>query len=149
MVEIRIDRARGNRRARPGLGRAAALAISIYCALVTRDFRHGVILAVNHDGDSDSTGSITGNLLGTLLGVEALPGEWAARSGAARRRRRGRHGSLCVPLVEGERVAEGIRTSGSRRNMRESSGRPQRRNPEKARSRPGAGPKVPVRLGPT
>jgi ADP-ribosylglycohydrolase len=38
-----------------------ALAISIYCALVARDFRHGVILAVNHDGDSDSTGSITGN----------------------------------------------------------------------------------------
>ena len=36
-----------------------ALAISVYCALVAEDFRHGVILAVNHDGDSDSTGSIT------------------------------------------------------------------------------------------
>ncbi len=33
-----------------------ALAISVYCALIARDFRHGVILAVNHDGDSDSTG---------------------------------------------------------------------------------------------
>ena len=53
-----------------------ALAISIYCALVARDFKHGVILAVNHDGDSDSTGSIVGNLLGTLHGVNAIPAEW-------------------------------------------------------------------------
>jgi ADP-ribosylglycohydrolase len=53
-----------------------ALAISLYCALVAKDFRDGVILAVNDDGGSDSTGSITGNLLGTLLGVEALPNEW-------------------------------------------------------------------------
>jgi hypothetical protein len=35
-----------------------------------------VILAVNHDGDSDSTGSITGNLLGTLYGVDAIPQQW-------------------------------------------------------------------------
>ncbi|MGO4330141.1 ADP-ribosylglycohydrolase family protein [Cupriavidus sp. M-11] len=53
-----------------------ALAISIYCALVARDFRHGVVLAVNHDGDSDSTGAITGNLLGALLGEEAIPPHW-------------------------------------------------------------------------
>ncbi len=53
-----------------------ALAISIYCALVARNFKQGVILAVNHDGDSDSTGSITGNLLGAMLGVKAIPSEW-------------------------------------------------------------------------
>jgi ADP-ribosylglycohydrolase len=53
-----------------------ALAISIYCALVARNFRHGVILAVNHDGDSDSTGSIAGNLLGAMYGVKAIPAEW-------------------------------------------------------------------------
>jgi ADP-ribosylglycohydrolase len=53
-----------------------ALAIALYCALVAHDFRHGVILAVNHDGDSDSTGSITGNLLGTLYGVDAIPQQW-------------------------------------------------------------------------
>jgi ADP-ribosylglycohydrolase len=53
-----------------------ALAISIYCALVARDFRQGVILAVNHDGDSDSTGAIAGNLLGTMLGAKAIPAEW-------------------------------------------------------------------------
>jgi ADP-ribosylglycohydrolase len=53
-----------------------ALAISIYCALVARSFKHGVTLAVNHDGDSDSTGSITGNLLGAMLGLKAIPPEW-------------------------------------------------------------------------
>jgi ADP-ribosylglycohydrolase len=53
-----------------------ALAISIYCALVARNFKHGVILSVNHDGDSDSTGSITGNLLGAMHGVKAIPTEW-------------------------------------------------------------------------
>ena len=45
-----------------------ALGMSIYCALVATDFADGVVLAVNHGGDSDSTGAITGNILGTLLG---------------------------------------------------------------------------------
>jgi ADP-ribosylglycohydrolase len=53
-----------------------ALAISVYCALVARDFEEGVTLAVNHSGDSDSTGAITGNLLGASLGVDAIPGRW-------------------------------------------------------------------------
>ncbi len=53
-----------------------ALSISIYCALVARNFKHGVIMAVNHDGDSDSTGSIVGNLLGAMYGVKAIPTEW-------------------------------------------------------------------------
>jgi ADP-ribosylglycohydrolase len=53
-----------------------ALAVSIYCALVATDFRQGVILAVNHDGDSDSTGSITGNLLGATHGIKAIPAGW-------------------------------------------------------------------------
>ena len=43
-----------------------ALAISLYCALTATDFRSGVLTAVNHGGDSDSTGAITGNLLGTM-----------------------------------------------------------------------------------
>lgn len=54
-----------------------ALAIAIFCSLTARDFASGVLLAVNHSGDSDSTGSLTGNLLGTLLGEEALPRRWA------------------------------------------------------------------------
>jgi ADP-ribosylglycohydrolase len=63
-----------------GLGKGwvaeEALAIAIYCALLARDFRHGVVLAVNHDGDSDSTGSMTGNLLGAMHGVSAIPPDW-------------------------------------------------------------------------
>ena len=49
-----------------------ALAVGVYCALTARDFSDGVIRAVNHGGDSDSTGSITGNILGALWGVEAI-----------------------------------------------------------------------------
>ncbi|MBY5970581.1 ADP-ribosylglycohydrolase family protein [Halomonas denitrificans] len=53
-----------------------ALAIAVYCALVAEDFCHGVCLAVNHDGDSDSTGAITGNLLGATMGGSAIPDRW-------------------------------------------------------------------------
>lgn len=54
-----------------------ALAISVYCALVHQDdFRSGVLLAVNHSGDSDSTGAITGNILGAFLGVSSIPQAW-------------------------------------------------------------------------
>jgi ADP-ribosylglycohydrolase len=53
-----------------------ALAMGIYCALGGKDFEDAIILAVNHSGDSDSTGSITGNLLGAACGVEAIPGRW-------------------------------------------------------------------------
>jgi ADP-ribosylglycohydrolase len=56
-----------------------ALAISLYCALASQDdFARGVLLAVNHSGDSDSTGAITGNLLGLMLGVGAIPEKWLA-----------------------------------------------------------------------
>jgi ADP-ribosylglycohydrolase len=53
-----------------------ALAISLFCALRAESFEHGVRLAVNHSGDSDSTGSLTGQLLGALWGVEAIPTRW-------------------------------------------------------------------------
>ena len=58
-----------------------ALAIAIYCALVARDFGHGVLLAVNHGGDFDSTGSIAGSLLGTMSGVDESqsPPDWLRR----------------------------------------------------------------------
>ena len=56
-----------------------AMAIAVYCAWVARDFRDGVVLAVNHDGDSDSTGSMVGNLLGAMYGVKAIPREWLDR----------------------------------------------------------------------
>ena len=54
-----------------------ALAISLYCALAAEgDFARGIRLAVNHTGDSDSTGSITGNILGAMRGRAAIPGHW-------------------------------------------------------------------------
>lgn len=56
-----------------------ALAIGVYCALVATDFAHGVRLAVNHSGDSDSTGSIAGALLGVMLGEDAIPAQWIAQ----------------------------------------------------------------------
>ncbi|MDT0320078.1 ADP-ribosylglycohydrolase family protein [Streptomyces millisiae] len=55
-----------------------ALSIGVYCALVAQDMRHGLLLAVNHGGDSDSTGSVCGNLLGALHGETALPPAWVA-----------------------------------------------------------------------
>jgi ADP-ribosylglycohydrolase len=56
-----------------------ALAIGLYCALVARDFEHGVLLAVNHGGDSDSTGAIAGNLLGLVHGEKGIPRRWLER----------------------------------------------------------------------
>ena len=54
-----------------------ALAIAVYSALKAGpDFRKGVIIAVNHSGDSDSTGSITGNILGAYLGLPSIPADW-------------------------------------------------------------------------
>lgn len=54
-----------------------ALAIGLYCALVAGDdLVNGVRLAVNHSGDSDTTGSITGNILGALQGVQSIPRDW-------------------------------------------------------------------------
>lgn len=53
-----------------------ALSIGLYCALVATSYEDGVLLAVNHGGDSDSTGSIAGNLLGLIHGESALPQRW-------------------------------------------------------------------------
>ncbi|WZL72033.1 ADP-ribosylglycohydrolase family protein [Clostridiaceae bacterium 35-E11] len=54
-----------------------ALGISVFCALrYETDFRKALIASVNHNGDSDSTGSITGNILGALLGIQNIPQEW-------------------------------------------------------------------------
>ncbi len=57
--------------ARLGLGWVAeeALAISVWCALVREhDPAQALLLAVNHSGDSDSTGAITGNIIGAAHG---------------------------------------------------------------------------------
>lgn len=53
-----------------------ALAIAVCAALAARDLADGLLLAVNHSGDSDSTGSIAGNILGALHGDGAIPSSW-------------------------------------------------------------------------
>lgn len=57
-----------------------ALGIAVYCALrFPDDFAAGVLAAVNHSGDSDSTGAICGAILGAYLGVDAIPDRWVDR----------------------------------------------------------------------
>ncbi|MBR3264044.1 ADP-ribosylglycohydrolase family protein [Candidatus Saccharibacteria bacterium] len=51
-----------------------ALAIAIYsCAKHQDSFKDAVICAVNHNGDSDSTGAIAGNIIGGKLGLNNIP----------------------------------------------------------------------------
>ena len=54
-----------------------ALAISLYAALRHEgDFSSAIIAAVNHSGDSDSTGAITGNIVGAMVGYDAIEEKW-------------------------------------------------------------------------
>lgn len=54
-----------------------ALAVAVYCALChCENAENAMLLAVNHSGDSDSTGAICGNIMGAYLGVNALPKKW-------------------------------------------------------------------------
>ena len=67
-----------------------AFAVGLYAVLATapeaaapnapeEHFRAAVTLAVNHSGDSDSTGSIAGNILGAFYGEACLPAAWLER----------------------------------------------------------------------
>ncbi len=56
-----------------------ALSIALFSALQERNFEHAVVTAVNHSGDSDSTGAIAGNICGLLYGVESIPERWLSR----------------------------------------------------------------------
>lgn len=59
-----------------------ALAVGLYAVLVTKGstptehFRNAIAVAINHSGDSDSTGSIAGNILGAYYGEDCLPADW-------------------------------------------------------------------------
>ncbi len=51
-----------------------ALAVAVYCAVrYEGDFDRAMIAAVNHKGDSDSTGAVAGNILGAKLGLSGIP----------------------------------------------------------------------------
>lgn len=53
------------------------LGIAIYCALkFQNDFSKAIIVSVNHNGDSDSTGAVTGNILGAFVGYDAIEQKW-------------------------------------------------------------------------
>jgi ADP-ribosylglycohydrolase len=56
-----------------------ALAIALYAALAAPDFTSGVLVAVNHDGDSDSTAAMAGNLIGAWRGIDNVPRTWLSR----------------------------------------------------------------------
>jgi ADP-ribosylglycohydrolase len=48
-------------------------AVALYCAVRYIDSpEQALIVSVNHDGDSDSTGSVTGNIIGLIYGYEYL-----------------------------------------------------------------------------
>ncbi|MGW1679110.1 ADP-ribosylglycohydrolase family protein [Saccharopolyspora sp. NPDC002376] len=53
-----------------------ALAIGLYAVLATDNLQDGLLLSVNHSGDSDSTGIVAGNIGGALYGTRAIPQEW-------------------------------------------------------------------------
>lgn len=56
-----------------------AYAIALYCVLkYPKNIENCLIAAVNHDGDSDSTGAIAGNMLGARLGFSAIPEKFTA-----------------------------------------------------------------------
>ncbi|MBP2478832.1 ADP-ribosylglycohydrolase [Crossiella equi] len=57
-----------------------ALAIGLYAFLHGGgDFRETMRVAVNHTGDSDSTGAIAGNLFGAAHGLGKIPQDWLAK----------------------------------------------------------------------
>ena len=50
------------------------LAIAIYAVARHIDsFEDTLVAAVNHDGDSDSTGAVAGNIIGAIVGYNAIP----------------------------------------------------------------------------
>ncbi len=50
------------------------VAIALFCVMRhIRDFEGCIVSAVNHDGDSDSTGAVAGNIIGAILGYTGIP----------------------------------------------------------------------------
>lgn len=53
------------------------LAIAVYCSLKWQnDFEKAIVAAVNHGGDSDSTGAVMGNIMGASLGLDGIPSKY-------------------------------------------------------------------------
>ena len=57
-----------------------ALAIAVYCALkYSGNIDKTLIAAVNHNGDSDSTGAIAGNIVGAQTGLSGIPAKYTEK----------------------------------------------------------------------
>lgn len=53
------------------------LAIALFSVMrYVDDFERCICSAVNHDGDSDSTGAVAGNIIGAILGYSAIPAKY-------------------------------------------------------------------------
>ena len=55
-----------------------AFALAAYAALYAPNLEEAIVLAVNHGGDSDSTGAIAGNLVGADPSSSEIPERWLA-----------------------------------------------------------------------
>ena len=53
-----------------------ALAIGVCAALSTSSLADAVMMAINHSGNSDSTGAICGSIAGAIHRLDTLPGVW-------------------------------------------------------------------------
>ena len=52
----------------------------MYCAIkYSGDIDKALIAAVNHNGDSDSTGAIAGNIIGAQVGLFGIPAKYTEK----------------------------------------------------------------------
>nr|WP_315819120.1 ADP-ribosylglycohydrolase family protein [Paraflavitalea speifideiaquila] len=58
------------------------LKASMYCFMITNDYKDAVLMAVNLGSDSDTTAAVTGGLAGLFYGHGFIPEHW--RSGVKR-----------------------------------------------------------------
>ncbi len=56
-----------------------AYAMALYSLWRTNNYQDLVVLASNHDGDSDSVACIAGGIFGAMNGISSIPQEWIDR----------------------------------------------------------------------
>ncbi|MBQ8887388.1 MAG: ADP-ribosylglycohydrolase family protein [Candidatus Gastranaerophilales bacterium] len=60
-----------------GANAAETLGIALYSVLRHPDnYKKTIITAVNHSGDSDTTGAVAGNICGAYIGINKMPRSW-------------------------------------------------------------------------
>ena len=82
-----LELAGGNTEDQPAIHRLGegwvgdeALAIAVYCAAkYSGNLDGALIAAVNHKGDSDSTGAIAGNIIGAQVGLSGIPDKYTEK----------------------------------------------------------------------